>query len=56
MSSNELKGDAFMAEADKKMSGGGFFSFFGSKKDKAREAAELYEKAANTFKLDKKCA
>lgn len=43
-----------MAEADKKMSGGGFFSFFGSKKDKAREAAELYEKAANTFKLDKK--
>jgi hypothetical protein len=55
MSSNELKGDAFLAEAEKKVSGGGFMSFFGSKKDKAREGAELCDKAANTYKLDKKC-
>jgi len=54
MSSNELKGDAFVAEAEKKMTGGGFMSFFGNKKDKAREAAELYDKAANQYKLDKK--
>jgi alpha-soluble NSF attachment protein len=54
MSSNELKGDAFVSEADKKMAGGGLFSFFGNKKEKARDAAELYDKAANTYKLDKK--
>lgn len=55
MSSKELQGDAFVSEAEKKMSGGGFFGFFGSKKDKAREAAELYDKAANVYKLEKKC-
>ena len=44
-----------MAEAEKKVAGGGFMSFFGNKKDKAREAAELCDKAANNYKLDKKC-
>lgn len=45
-----------MSEAEKKMSGGGFFGIFGgSKKEKAREAAEIYDKAANVYKLDKKC-
>lgn len=57
MSSNELKGDAFVSEAEKKMTGGGFFGglFGGSKKEKAREAAEIFDKAANAYKLDKKC-
>ena len=56
-SSNALKGDALVSEADRKMNGGGLFSsIFGSKKDKAREAAELYDKAGNSYKLDKQCA
>jgi hypothetical protein len=50
MSNNELKGDALVAEAEKKMSGG-----VGTEKGTAIEAAELYEAAAVHYKLDKKC-
>lgn len=54
-SSNESKGDAFVAEAEKKLNSGGFMSLFTSKKDKHREAAEIFNRAASTYKLDKKC-
>lgn len=56
MSVNKLKGDAFMSEAEQKMKGGGLFGIFGgSKKEKAHDAAELYDRAANSYKLDKQC-
>lgn len=43
------RGDDFEKKAEKKLSG---WSFFGSKAD---EAADLYDKAANCFKLAKNC-
>lgn len=55
MSSNELGGDALVSEANKKMAEAGLPSFLGNKNDRTREVADLYEKAANMYKLDKKC-
>lgn len=44
-----------MSEANKKMAEAGLSSFLGNKNDRTREVADLYEKAANMYKLDKKC-
>lgn len=46
------RGADLMKKADKKLTSFGFFGSFGSKYD---DAAELYEKAANQFKLAKAC-
>lgn len=46
------KGDAFMAEAQQKMTKSkGFGSLFSSKEKKFEEAAELMEQAANAYKV-----
>ncbi|KAF3325856.1 Alpha-soluble NSF attachment protein [Carex littledalei] len=44
------KGDAFERKAEKKLAG---WKLFGSKQD---DAADLYDKAANQFKLAKRCS
>lgn len=44
-----------MTDAQKKMGGGALKSVFGSKKEKAKEASELYQKAAQNYKLAKAC-
>lgn len=50
-----IEANKFKAEADKKMSGGSFFKkLFGSKEDWLEEARDLYEKAANSYKLGDK--
>jgi len=49
MADQEAKGYEFEKKADKKMQG---WSIFGSKYD---DAAELYEKAGNSYKLAKSC-
>lgn len=43
------KGDEFEKKAEKKLSG---WNLFGSKQN---DAADLYDKAANQFKLAKRC-
>lgn len=43
------KGDEFEKKAEKKLAG---WNLFGSKQD---DAADLYDKAANQFKLAKRC-
>ncbi|XP_785670.2 alpha-soluble NSF attachment protein [Strongylocentrotus purpuratus] len=55
MADNEVKGKQFMADADKKLkSSQGFFgSMFGGPQ-KQEEACELYQRAANMFKMAKK--
>lgn len=57
MADNEAKGMDLMAQAEKKLkSSSGFLgSFFGGN-SKVEEAAELYVRAANTFKMAKKWA
>lgn len=57
MVDHEQKAIDLMSQADKKLkSAGGFFgSFFGGS-SKTEEAAELYTKAGNTFKMAKKWA
>ena len=46
------KGDAFMAEAEQKMTKSKGFSLFGSSKEKKyEEAADLLEQAANAYKV-----
>jgi hypothetical protein len=49
MADSEAKGAEFEKKADKKLSG---WAVFGSKYD---DAAELLEKAANSYKLAKSC-
>ena len=49
MADHIAKGEDFEKKAEKKLSGWGLF---GSKHE---DAAELYEKAANSFKLAKSC-
>ncbi len=49
MGDYEIKGQDFLAKADKKLKG---MSFFGNKYE---DAAELLEKASNNFKLAKNC-
>lgn len=49
MGDYEAKGDDLEKKAEKKLAG---WSIFGSKQE---DAADLYDKAANQFKLAKKC-
>lgn len=49
MADQSARGDDFEKKAEKKLSG---WSFFGSKTD---EAADLFDKAGNCFKLAKNC-
>lgn len=50
---SESEARELVAKADKKASsGGGFFGFGGSSKE---EAADLYERAGNAYKLAKNC-
>jgi alpha-soluble NSF attachment protein len=53
--SDEAKGNQFLQEAEKKLksSGSVFSSIFGSGSSKLDEAAELYQKAGNSFKMAK---
>lgn len=46
----EAKADELVAKAEKKLKS---FQLFGNKNE---EALELFEKAVNAYKLDKKCA
>lgn len=48
----EAKGDDLCKEAEGKLTG---WSWFGSKRDKMEEAADIYIKAANQYKIAKKC-
>lgn len=50
--SNELRAEALLAEAIKTRDG---WSFFESKKTRARDAGELFVKASNLFKIEKNC-
>lgn len=55
-SAAEKEAFELLAEADKKASHTpGFFAFLGGGSNKREEAAELYIKAANQFKLSKRC-
>lgn len=55
--SAEQKAMELMAQAEKKAkSGGGFMSFFGGGSSKQEDAAELYVRAANSFKMAKQWA
>ncbi|XP_049850791.1 uncharacterized protein LOC126323915 [Schistocerca gregaria] len=47
------RGDELVQQAEKTMQVGFMSRIFGSKADRARDAAELYDKAANAYKLDK---
>lgn len=49
MADHISKGEEFEKKAEKKLSGWGLFG------SKYEDAAELYEKAANSFKLAKSC-
>lgn len=51
--SHEQKAEAFIAEAQKKMTPTGLFSFLSQ--PRYDDAAELFAKAANAYKLGKKC-
>lgn len=53
MSAQEKKAEAMILEAQKKMNPSGVFSMFSS--PKFDEAAELLSKAANCYKIAKKC-
>lgn len=48
----EAKGDELCREAENKLNS---WSWFGSKRDKMEEAADIYIKAANQYKIAKKC-
>eukprot|EP01031_Cornospumella_fuschlensis_P045826 gene45826-56088_t len=50
---NKAKGDSFIAEAERTLSkGGGFGSIFGfGKSQKFQDAAEIFVKAGNAYKL-----
>lgn len=50
--SSKGQGEALIAEATKLRDG---WSLFGSKKDRQRDAAALFIKAAIAFKLDQSC-
>jgi hypothetical protein len=49
MGDHEARGDDFEKKAEKKLSGWGLFS------SKYEDAADLFDKAANSFKLAKNC-
>lgn len=49
MADHITKGEEFEKKAEKKLSGWGLFG------SKYEDAAELYEKASNSFKLAKSC-
>eukprot|EP00123_Amoebidium_parasiticum_P009062 comp19205_c0_seq1/m.21940 comp19205_c0_seq1/g.21940 ORF comp19205_c0_seq1/g.21940 comp19205_c0_seq1/m.21940 type:complete len:292 (-) comp19205_c0_seq1:92-967(-) len=54
MATQEDKAQQFVQQAEKKLQGGGgFFSFFGGG-NKTEEAADLFTKAANAYKMAKK--
>jgi len=50
---SEAKAKSFLAQADKRLQTSGFKALFEDKKDKFQDAADLYTKAANFFKLAK---
>ena len=54
MSTNEEKAAQYVQQAEKKLQKGGFMSML-SGGNKQEEAAELYLKAANTYKMAKQC-
>jgi hypothetical protein len=49
MGDHEARGDDFEKKADKKLTGWGLFG------SKYEDAADLFDKAANSFKLAKNC-
>lgn len=49
MGDHEAQGDEYVHKAEKKLKGWGFFG------SKYEDAAELFDKAANSFKLGKAC-
>ena len=52
---NESKAAALVADAEKKLAPSAW-SFFSSRSGKVEEAAELFDKAGNFYKLAKNCA
>ena len=52
--SQDSRADALIAEAEKKLKPTGMFAVFSS--PRFDEAAELFAKAANAYKIAKKCA
>ncbi|CAD5118496.1 DgyrCDS7193 [Dimorphilus gyrociliatus] len=52
MGDHEKKAQDLMAQAEKKTKSGGIFGMFGGS-SKSEEAAELYDRAANSFKMAK---
>eukprot|EP00124_Ichthyophonus_hoferi_P003327 Ihof_evm2s283 gene=Ihof_evmTU2s283 len=53
MATQEEKAEQFVQQAEKKLKGGGFFSFLGGS-NKIEDASELYTRAANAYKMSKK--
>lgn len=53
---HEAKAKSFEAQADKRLQSGGIKGWFEDKNAKFVDAAELYNKAANFYKLSKNCA
>jgi len=55
MADNEARARAMLLEAEKKLTSFSFFDMFSSGNTKFEEAAAIYTKAANLFKIVKKC-